>query len=261
MIWQQINGSSFSSKDKKELSKQVARFNNKLKRVSKKYENDDILLPNYLSTKELKKEIRTKRDLVNFYKEVNRFMEKEATIKTKIGNVQTILYEKEQIKRNTEKAKRQINKQLKEARKSMIEDSQSDFKKFIFSNDEIDKLEDTLSRLEIDKTKDIIDVDRLRKRSLRYSTESRIFRKMEIYKENYLKSLQEVFQYEKGYKLLRSKINKLSANKFYDLIKADKIASDIKAFYREKNNSKVGYGDVSGYWERIKNQWEKLLTE
>lgn len=266
MLWQQINGKLFNSEDKKELTKQVNRFNSRLKRLYKKYENDDILLPEFLSTKELKKEIRTKKDLNNFYKNVNRFMEKDSIIKTKLNEttgIKTIIYEKEQILKNTRNAKIEINKQLKDLRKINTENTKENpYSVITFKENEKETLKDTLERLDIKNIKDIIDLERFRKRALRYSSESRLFRKMEIYKENYLKSLEEVFSYEYGFKQLYNKIKKISPNKFYDLIKMDKIVSDIKAFYREKYNEKYNQGgDVSGYFERITERWETVLVE
>lgn len=269
MKWQQINGKLFNLEDKKELRKQVNRFNSKLKRIEKKYKNDDILLPDFLSTQELKKEIRSRKDLNNFYKMVNRFMEKDSAIKVDLNinsnktKVKTILFEKEEIIKNAQNAKRNINKQLKNLRKMNLDSEKiNPYNAITFKESEKEKLQDTLERLNINKTKDIIDIERFRKRALRYSTESRMFRKMEIYKENYLKSLNEVFKYEEGYKELYNKIKILSPKKFYDLIKTDKIVNDIKAFYREKYNDRYNQGgDISGYFERIKDKWDEVLTE
>ncbi len=77
MRWQQFNGIPFKSRDAEELQRQVNRFNKKLKRIKRKYENEDIMLPDKLSVKQLKQDIQSRKDLNNFYKTVDRFMRRD----------------------------------------------------------------------------------------------------------------------------------------------------------------------------------------
>lgn len=264
MQWTQLNGRAFRNKDIKELAKQVNRFNNKVRRLEEKYKNDDILLPEILSTKELRKEIRTRKDLNDFYKSVNRFFEKGATQKVELhlkdnNIVNTISYEARELKINSNRAKRIISTQLKELEEIQL-DKKTKWDRFTFAESDEKILKATLERLDLNKMNDIIDVNNLRRRALRYSTESRNFRKLEQYHENYLESLKNKYSYFPEFRKLYNKIKKLSPVKFYNLVKDDKILRDIQYQYKLSEWYREGQ-DISDDLGVLIDKWDKVLKE
>ena len=84
--------------DKKELAKAVRKFNAKRTRLLKQVPELEEFLPPKASTKEIRKSVKTRRDLKNELNSLERFMRKgaEKPIVTKEG-IKTTVYEKKEI--------------------------------------------------------------------------------------------------------------------------------------------------------------------
>lgn len=84
--------------DEKELAKAVRKFNAKRTRLLKQVPELDEFLPAKISTKEIREQVKTRRDFKNKLNSIERFMRKgaEKPIVTKEG-IKTTAYEKKEI--------------------------------------------------------------------------------------------------------------------------------------------------------------------
>ena len=84
--------------DEKELAKAVRKFNAKRTRLLKRVPELEEFLPAKISTKEIREQVKTRRDLKNELNSIERFMRKgaEKPIVTKEG-IKTTAYEKKEI--------------------------------------------------------------------------------------------------------------------------------------------------------------------
>lgn len=265
MKWQQINGIPFKSKDTEELTKQVNRFNRKLKRIKRKYENEDIMLPDKLSVKQLKQDILTRKDLRNFYKSVDRFMRKDSEeIVTLQSGIQMTKYQRKEISINMRKAKSNLKKMMTkfEELKTDTKNPTLNFARFRFKTEEKERLETTLQSLKNVETRDRQGLSRLMERINRYSTETGIHKKNLLYKENYLKALKRTYAtYGQDFVNLYERLSNVNVDDFYTMIADDDIVSDIEQFYvNDVNQMEVGDDDSWAYFKKVELAWEKHLS-
>lgn len=265
MAWQQISGIPFRQKDEAKLKKEVNRFNRKLKRVQKKYENEDrLMLPEPLKIKDIKTTIQDRKDLNNLYKMINRFMKRgsEEIVQTDSG-VKMTKFERNEFRIGIIRAKANIRKRIT-ALEDYLEESEDDdvstnYSKYRITDDEISRLKDNMESLKDVDKRDQKSLENLRKRIDLWSSETKIYQKNLTYKENYLSALENAFKYVDGYEDLKEKLEKVDPMDFYKLISFDEIASDIKYIYDEYKKGREG--DIDGLFERIENSWKKAVKE
>ena len=261
----------FNNTENIKLRKEVNRFNRKLKRLLKKYENENIMLPNLLSTTQIKQEIKYKNDLNNLYRSINRFMTRgsEKIITLKSGLKMTN-YQKHELELQMRRSRRNIEKQidiletkkdelgLKNYNKSMK------YQEYKFLTDEVERLKANKESLYgLNKKKNKEQVKNLIKRIDKYSSKSRIEQRNQIYKENYIETIKHVFGYEEGVEDFIKFLEDIDVNDFYSMIAYDDIASNIKTIYKEGysiSQNKSLYSEDE-YLDRIKNAWYKKLGD
>lgn len=177
--------------DTKKLANAVRSYNAKRTRLLKQVPELDEFLPPKASTKEIRAGVKTRRDLENEIKSLKRFLEKgaEKPIVTKKG-VKTTAYEKKEltIKINAINARRRA--ELEKAAPS----TEKGTMRTIRENNLLPKRKDLENIPKRDWAKFVESVEKQAKDSYSYD-------KMQRYKENLLKGLNNVFG-EKGRTLI-----------------------------------------------------------
>jgi hypothetical protein len=93
----------WSENDLNELKRSVKNFNAKVKRLEAKYKNSDVILPERMSVKELKKIVTTRRDLQRELKSLQSFTERGSEqivdIPNTNNNIQMTKWQREEMSR------------------------------------------------------------------------------------------------------------------------------------------------------------------
>lgn len=197
--------------DRKALANAARKFNAKRTRLLKQVPELEDFLPAKVNVQDMKESIKTRRDLNNLLKSLDRFLVKgaEKPIVTKEG-VKTTQYQKRelQIKVNAINARRKA--ELKKAAPSTEKGTMGTIREnnLLPKNADINKVKKS------DWAKYVESVEKQSKDS--YSDD-----RMIRYKENYLKSFDTVYG-EQG-KKVRVRIEKLSPETFMDMYYADPV--------------------------------------
>lgn len=197
--------------DEKELARAVRRYNAKRNRLLKQVPELEDFLPPKASTKEIKKAVKTRRDLRNEINSLERFLRKgaEKPIVTKEG-VKTTQYQKKEIEIKVRAINLRRKAELKKAAPSTEKGTMGTAR----NNNLLPKTYDINKVRKSDWNKFIESVEKQSRDS--YSQD-----KYERYKENFIKGLENAFG-EKGAKLIEMARN-ISAEKLVDIYYNDPI--------------------------------------
>lgn len=176
--------------DEKELAKAVRKFNAKRTRLLKQIPDLEEFLPAKISTKEIREQIKTRRDLKNELNSIERFMCKgaEKPIVTKEG-IKTTTYEKKEIEIKV----RAINARRTAERKRANVSTEKGTMGTIRENNLRPK------QVDINKIKKS-DWEKFKESVEKQARDSYFQGKYERYKENFMKGLENAFG-EKGREL------------------------------------------------------------
>lgn len=176
--------------DEKELAKAVRKFNAKRTRLLKQVPELEEFLPAKISTKEIREQIKTRRDLKNELNSIERFMRKgvEKPIVTKEG-IKTTTYEKKEIEIKV----RAINARRAAERKRANVSTEKGTMGTIRENNLRPK------QVDINKVKKS-DWEKFKESVEKQARDSYFQGKYERYKENFMKGLENAFG-EKGREL------------------------------------------------------------
>lgn len=176
--------------DEKELAKAVRKFNAKRTRLLKQIPDLEEFLPAKISTKEIREQIKTRRDLKNELNSIERFMRKgaEKPIVTKEG-IKTTTYEKKEIEIKV----RAINTRRTAERKRANVSTEKGTMGTIRENNLRPK------QVDINKIKKS-DWEKFKESVEKQARDSYFQGKYERYKENFMKGLENAFG-EKGREL------------------------------------------------------------
>lgn len=176
--------------DEKELAKAVRKFNAKRTRLLKQIPDLEEFLPAKISTKEIREQIKTRRDLKNELNSIERFMRKgaEKPIVTKEG-IKTTTYEKKEIEIKV----RSINARRTAERKRANVSTEKGTMGTIRENNLRPK------QVDINKIKKS-DWEKFKESVEKQARDSYFQGKYERYKENFMKGLENAFG-EKGREL------------------------------------------------------------
>lgn len=176
--------------DEKELAKAVRKFNAKRTRLLKQIPDLEEFLPAKISTKEIREQIKTRRDLKNELNSIERFMRKgaEKPIVTKEG-IKTTTYEKKEIEIKV----RGINARRTAERKRANVSTEKGTMGTIRENNLRPK------QVDINKIKKS-DWEKFKESVEKQARDSYFQGKYERYKENFMKGLENAFG-EKGREL------------------------------------------------------------
>lgn len=176
--------------DEKELAKAVRKFNAKRTRLLKQVPELEDFLPAKISTKEIREQVKTRRDLKNELNSIERFMRKgaEKPIVTKEG-IKTTAYEKKEIEIKV----RAINARRTAERKRANVSTEKGTMGTIRENNLRPK------QVDINKVKKS-DWEKFKESVEKQARDSYFQGKYERYKENFMKGLENAFG-EKGKEL------------------------------------------------------------
>lgn len=177
--------------DEKELAKAVRKFNAKRTRLLKQIPDLEEFLPAKISTKEIREQIKTRRDLKNELNSIERFMRKgaEKPVVTKEG-IKTTTYEKKEIEIKV----RAINARRTAERKRANVSTEKGTMGTIRENNLRPK------QVDINKIKKS-DWEKFKESVEKQARDSYFQGKYERYKENFMKGLENAFG-EKGAELI-----------------------------------------------------------
>lgn len=111
----------WNENDNKELAKSVKNFNAKVKRLEKKYEGQNVILPEKVSVKELKDLVNTRRDLQREMKSLQRFTQRGSEKLVTIDNTDNNITLTEWQKKEMSKRAGIINRKRTQRRKALEE--------------------------------------------------------------------------------------------------------------------------------------------
>lgn len=176
--------------DEKELAKAVRKFNAKRTRLLKQVPELEEFLPAIISTKEIREQVKTRRDFKNKLNSIERFMRKgaEKPIVTKEG-IRTTAYEKKEIEIKV----RAINARRAAERKWANVSTEKGTMGTIRENNLRPK------QVDINKVKKS-DWEKFKESVEKQARDSYFQGKYERYKENFMKGLENAFG-EKGKEL------------------------------------------------------------
>lgn len=267
MSWQQINGKPFRKKDEQNLQRAVKRFNSKLRRLIKKYENENnVMLPELLSVKNLKQNLQDRRDLNNFYKSVERFMKRgsEELLPPMKSGVRLTKYQKNEIRIGIIRSKANIRSEI--TRINEIDDDtgdkEKDYARFRLKTEEKENLQNKIKSLGNVDNRDRQSLEKLIQRIENYKTKTWLYNKNKIYKENYMQALEHTFKDNvEGYDELVDLLDDLDVMDFYSTIADNDILSDIKQYYKGTSfiSDKEFDENLQGKFNEIMEEWIKKL--
>lgn len=260
MAWQQINGIPFSKKDSTDLAKAVKRFNSKLKRIKKKYEDEDIMLPDLLSTRELKTTIQDKRDLKNQLKSIERFMKRGSEeIITLESGIKMTKYQRNEMRIGIIRGKAILRNRIKELEKRYpeSEDPTTSFRNYMLRNDEKTNLERQIKSLRNIEKRDKQSLEKLKQRIELYSSHTKMYRKNLTYKENYIDVMKKLFEYNDKIDEFIKFLEDIDPMDFYAKISHSDTLSDIKFIYQQAEKIGKGLVDdtIDEFFDEINEAW------
>ena len=221
-------------KDYRELERAVNSFNRKVKRLEKK----GIPLPEPIDYVELRRDIKSRKELTRVLKLLEEFKKKgsEEIVKLKGGTTLT-KWEYSEIKKARTRAKRRLLKEAEEIRK--IRPIQLGM-----GDERLTEIESMIERFENLEQRIGFDFKRV-KESIFYQGKSDIeLKKAETFKNNFLESLKQASSFD-GYDKLINKLNKIkNPIDFYNTVKKSQIAMDFGVWYNEvsESNDTISYG-------------------
>lgn len=224
----------FTKKLNDDIKKTVRSFNSKINRLSKKY--PDVILPEKISTKELKAKYQTRTELrkaINDYKKFNKRTTKLRT--KKLDNITITKWEYNKVKRNIKREKLYLDSEINRLKttKPKIFGKVQDTTYAKMGDSEFENLKYKRKKLDTDITK-------LNKESLRRFnkfTDSLYNREIsqKTFKERYLEMLESNAYF---YKLDKNKADdiynyflSLDETSFYDMFKSDEGIKSILNYY------------------------------
>lgn len=221
-------------KDYRELERAVNSFNRKIKRLEKK----SIPLPEPIEYVELRRSIKSRKELNRVIKSLEEFKKKgsEKIINLESGTTLT-KWEYSEIKKARTRAKRRLLKEAIEIRK--IRPIQLGM-----GDERLTEIESMLERFENLEKRKGFEFKRV-KESILYQGKSDIeLKKAETFKINFLESLKQASNFE-GYDKLINKLNKIkNPIDFYNRVKKSQIAMDFGVWYNEMSEGvdTISYG-------------------
>lgn len=232
---------NFRDVDKENLKREIKNYNRRLETVMKKGDSElNSLLPPKMSYKDVKSDIFSRRDYNAKIRSLQRFTAKTA-VADNIGSISSTAYEKKEL---------QYMIQRENALKKQ-ERSQRGFSWESGSMGTPEEMELRSTKLSFAKTSNLTrkNLESILKRSKWFNTDMGRLRRMQLFKDNYIKAVQNTFG-DKSNELV-SKIKKLSVQKFYDLYYTNHYLF-FEYIYDDLMDEDIR-------WENFVQLWSKLL--
>ena len=229
------------------LSKAVASFNRKINQLDV---DEAKYLPDLKDYKELKQNIKSRKELNRIVKSLRRFNIEGAEALVELPSGELVSkWEYREIKLSRNRALKRL-----EQEKLNIEAG----KKWVGMGDErIDQIESTISSIKnLENAPSYLfnlKVDRIQKLGS-YDYE---LNKASEYRENYMKALEEMSTYE-GYDLLKDKLESIkNPIQFYEYVQKSQTLKDLFLYYKDKATAQT-YGGFASNQDAFNYTLEEL---
>lgn len=201
---------SWKNVDNLSLGRAVANFNRKINKI--KTEENKLYLPDEINFRDIKDNIKTRRELNRVMQNLRSF-NKEAAEELYINEAGETMtkWEKDIIERNIQTGIRRLNKELR----------QVDRNKYPFETAEEKNIKQRIKNLKKFENVKGIDFEILKKRAFNIGRADYNMKKAILYKENYLKVLKDHYQNFDNYDKLMKYLEKFkNPIRFFERIKA-----------------------------------------
>lgn len=239
--------------DVQELRKAVTNFNKKVRRLEK-LENE--VLPDTINYRQIKKEINTRQDLNNLINSLKRFSKRGAENPYTLQSGETITtWERRELGIKSRSAQIKLQNEIKRLKTQDVKVGgiNTGFSYAEMGNTKIRELEAKINAVKNIENRKGEQLSKLRTRLNNYTMSSLELQKAQTFKDNYIKTIKGNFYNMQGYKELLQKLEKISPNNFYNLIKNDDVAVDIPFMYDSKGAQTV-FNRIIGAWESATGQ-------
>lgn len=229
------------------LGQAVSRFNKRVKEL----EADDIeYLPDLKDYKELKNNILSRKELNRVIKSLNKITKEGMNELVELPSGQVLTkWEYSEIKL----ARNRAMKSLTSESTSIIEG-----RKWVGMGDErLDQIKDTISSISNIENLRGYEFKRVKERISVLGEKDIELKKAQKYKENFMKSLEEMSTYDNYNKLYNKLANIKNPIQFYEYIRKSEILQDLFLFYTDKATSQT-YGGFNSNQEAFNYALDEL---
>lgn len=216
------------------LSRAVSNFNKKVNELKKMEDKEISYLPDLKDYKEIKDNIYSRSELNRIITSLKRINEANAfDVVTTESGVDLTRWESKEIKKAQRRALRNVNLEIEKIEQG---------KKSIGMGDErLRELEATKKSIENLDNKTGFEFTRTKKRIEELGKKDRELKTDSLFRENFLKALEETTDFE-NYDKLKDKLDSIkNPTKFYEFIKQSNIFMDLFIWYHDKSGTIV-YG-------------------
>lgn len=217
------------------LGQAVSRFNKRIKEL----EVDELsYLPDMKDYKEIKENILSRKELNRVIKSLREFSkEGSEDIYTTSSGEELTRWEYSEIRKARNRGIRSLKKEAEEIEAGS---------KFVGMGDErLRQIEATIeSLLDIENRKGS-EFKRTKERLLRYGETDIKLKQAQVFKDNFLRSLEELESYDNVDKLKKKLSSLKNPIKFYEFISQSDVLSDLFIYYKDKATSQTygGFAD------------------
>lgn len=215
------------------LGKAIAEFNRQVNKLEKEERN--LHLPDLQDYQTKKNEIVTRKELNRYIKALNRFSKDSQQQTIELDSEKVTKWEYTELKKARERIRTNISTQIEELQKPI---AGTKYSRIQMGSVEYRQLQAELKRLDKLEKKKGYDFKILSESILRRGSSDYIFRKQIIYKQNFMKMLDEFKNY-KGYEEFKNTIKDLPPEDFYRFISVQKDLTDIQYYYDVKSGKVV----------------------
>lgn len=219
------------------LGRAVAEFNKKINEL--KNEENKLYLPEEIKYQEQKGRIYSRKELNRVINSLKRFSNENATdiLENEIGEKIT-RWEKNELNKQAKIAARNLNRQIQELNIPQYDG----FSRAQMGSEELRKLQSTLKNINELNTSTGDKTKRIRRRIKELGTLDYKMYKAIIYRDNYMKALQEYSSNFESYSLLIEKLESIkNPVNFFNYIQKSNALTDFFTWYNDNEGSLI-YG-------------------
>lgn len=235
------------------LGQAVAEFNKKVNEL--KTEENKLYLPEEINYKEQKGRIYSRKELNRVINSLKRFSNKNAEdiLENEIGEKIT-RWEKNELNRQARIATRNLTKQLEELNIPEF----NGFSRAQMGSEEARKIESTLKNINQLEEATGDKAKRIRRRIKELGTLDYEMYQSIIYKDNYMKGLEDYSSNYESYYLLKNKLNSIkNPINFFNYVKRSTVMTDFFTWYNGDEGSLI-YGGFLNSEEVFEQGLEEL---
>lgn len=220
----------WTKKDRQMLDKALREFNREVKSLSKM----NVKVPATKTFKELVTHITSRKELQNVVDTLNDFNEISATTQVELQSGEKVsLYDYNTISKKKEQAERNLYIEM-----NKIQNERMMTQNKYMGEERITEIQDTLETIG-DYTKNLEQFEKTSKRVSFVGRTDYELAKNKVFRENFMKSLENVKNFD-NYKVLKKELNRYrDPNKFYEYVKQSNVLMDIFLWYKAEDGSLV----------------------